>query len=71
MRNAISFSRRQGGFVVSMNGTLSGMILSPESDGGNVWRFITQWGDIYEHKNLVEAQTWASEVLLLDAHYPA
>jgi hypothetical protein len=71
MRHGITFSRRQGGFVVALNGMLRGLILSPESDGGSIWRFISQWGDVSEHPNLVDAQTWASEVLLLDSHYPA
>ncbi len=69
-RQRITFSRRLGGFVVSLNGALSGLILSPESDGGRLWRFISQWGDITEHESLCEAQSSASHALLLDSHYP-
>ncbi len=68
-RQRISFSRRLGGFVVSFNGMLTGLILSPENDGGSVWRFISQWGDLSEHDNLYEAQEYASRTVLLDFHF--
>lgn len=70
-RQNITFSRRLGGFVVSFNGTLTGLILSPENDGSRLWRFVSQWGDVSEHPSLFEAQDFASSAVLVDAHYPA
>ena len=70
-RQRITFSRRSGGFVVSFNGDLTGLILSPENDGGTLWRYVSQWGDVPEHTSLCEAQEHASSAVLLDAHYPA
>lgn len=71
MTRRVTFSRRIGGFIVSFNGVLAGMILSPESDGSTLWRFISQWGDLTEHESLFEAQDFASHSVLIDSHFPA
>ena len=71
MAQRVSFSRRHGGFVVSFNGDLAGMILAPSHDGTHSWRFISQWGDMSEYPNCFEAQKAASEAVLIDHHYPA
>lgn len=65
----ITFSRRHGGFTVSMNGLLSGMILSPETDIENryrYWRFISQWGDLTSHESLLDAKEHATRTVLYD-----
>lgn len=65
----ITFSRRHGGYVVSMNGLLSGLILSPETDLENhfrYWRCISQWGDLTKHESLLEAKEHASRTVLYD-----
>jgi hypothetical protein len=69
MNRKVTFSRRCGGFVVSFNGLMVGMILSPENDGGAVWRFISQWGDLYEFASLFDAQNQAAHAVLIDSHF--
>lgn len=68
MTETVSFSRRTGGYVVSLNGTLCGMILSPEHSSIE-WRFISQWGDLSTYPTLFEAKDRAAHAVLIDHHY--
>lgn len=67
---SIAFTRRHGGYVVTLNRVLAGLILTPEP-GESRWRFVSQWGDVYEHATLHEAQACATETLLWDRAVPA
>lgn len=61
----IRFTRRQNGYIVYHNRDLIGLVLQPPHDGTK-WRFITQWGDLYEFSTAHDAKVWATDCILRD-----
>jgi len=62
---SLTFTAHLGGYVVRMNRTICGLILTPlptESD----WRILTEHGELATAPTLQDAKRLAADFLLLD-----
>ena len=64
----LTFTRHLGGYVVRLNRSLCGMILTPLPTERE-WRILTEHGEMTTAPTLCEAKRLAADFLLLDHAY--